>query len=1057
MSQHRDLNPNWFLRLIGFVGGSISADSKGLTLHKKGKSYFIDHHNLNNEGQIRRSWIGSTLVFNVPEGEVKLGPVPHDKINEVHIWLKRYWYLDIFGEINQTYKRITQKLTERYVRSSQWSLIESEAIDTLNRFVEVPEKHLFSDSERTPFVLIKHYATMGREGLEEYRLGYLKNNRKLFKKYFESIEVHPLTPDQIDACIIDEDNNLVLAGAGTGKTSTMVGRAGFLLESKQAKHSDILMLAFGNKAAKEMQERMHKRINVDDISISTFHKLGKDIIAKVENGSPSISKYAEDDMGNKSIYKRHVGEWVNEFLKEESYKNKVIEYFEGYLFVEKGPFEFESQGEFYSHLEVDEVRTFKGEKVKGYGERIIANFLLKMGIEYEYEAKYKHLTRTTSYRQYQPDFYLPEYDVYIEHFGIDEDGSTAPYIDRKSYEDGMKWKRAIHKDNKTTLIETFYHEHKAGRISSLLKQRLTDIGVECKPIPNDAIIETLREHNEITKFSILMADILKRHKANWFDKEQLEKKIKASLYPEHLNIALELLEPIRNRYEKVLRDNDDIDFDDMIGKALEYVQDGKFKSTWKYIMVDEFQDISDPRARLVQALKTQKDNCSLFCVGDDWQAIYRFAGSDISFTTGFSDFFGRTKTTKLGKTFRFNNSIADISSKFILQNPSQTNKEIKTVDKVSSPAVSLLRETARVAPGDDIELNRILSQIANPEEDSSTLVLGRYNQVNKVLNAINKLSKKASVLILGRYNFTLPKAREMKLHAASFPNLELLTNTIHASKGKEADYVIVLELQSGKNGFPSEKTVHPLLDALLPQLEDFKLAEERRLLYVAITRARYRAYLVVDMSTASAFVNELINDDYDIELNEFEISNNQKISQQLHCIECKTGIMQRRVRRVDSQTFYGCSHWSLCKHTEDGCGKCGEPLVRFENKHAYRVCKSCDNWILVCPNCGGDMKRREGPYNVFWGCSNYHGKENVSCRSTVNNVPPPTGYTNIEQIPANKKDKQSSVKRVVTRTRGHMSFTSYKEASEYAKKVAQENQRLVSLIEGDGCWIVKMK
>ena len=155
--------------------------------------------------------------------------------------------------------------------------------------------------------------------------------------------------------------------------------------------------------------------------------------------------------------------------------------------------------------------------------------------------------------------------------------------------------------------------------------------------------------------------------------------------------------------------------------------------------------------------------------------------------------------------------------------------------------------------------------------------------------------------------------------------LNLIKNTVHSSKGKEADYVVVLELQSGKHGFPSEKTTNPLLDALLPTPEDFEFAEERRLFYVAITRAKKRSYLIADMTKSSVFIKELLNkDDYDIELNEFDITQDQKITQNFYCIKCETGIMQPKVNQKNKSTFYGCSHYSLCKHTENGCVECGE-------------------------------------------------------------------------------------------------------------------------------------
>ena len=128
------------------------------------------------------------------------------------------------------------------------------------------------------------------------------------------------------------------------------------------------MLAFANKASEEMQERIHNRIKRDDLNISTFHKLGIKIISEVERAKPSLSKYAEDNETNESIFKRDVNLWVNELLKDNSYKDKVIKYFEDYLFIEKSPFSFESQGDYFSYVEAEDIRTFKGEKVKGHGE-----------------------------------------------------------------------------------------------------------------------------------------------------------------------------------------------------------------------------------------------------------------------------------------------------------------------------------------------------------------------------------------------------------------------------------------------------------------------------------------------------------------------------------------------------------------------------------------------------------------------------------------------------------------------------------------------------------------
>ena len=1068
MPERKHLIPGVFWRLLGFKGGSIDISKKGVTLHKNGKSYFIDNHSFVKKGLIQRSLLRSTLVFNTTQGEVKFGPLPHSKIKEAYEWLQIYWYKEIFPEINKTFKGLQKRLTSRYVRSSQWPKIISDAQIALDRFVEPPAKGLVSDKIRHPFEKIYTYAHMKKGKLNDYRNKYIATKNKSFKKYFENIESHPLTEDQIEACIVDEDNNLVLAGAGTGKTSTMIGRAGFLLESKQAKPKDILMLAFANKASLEMQDRMKERINRDDVNISTFHKLGKEIIAKVEGGQPSISDYAEDNETKNSIFKQDISKWIDEFLEQDSYKDKVVKYFEDYLFVEKNPSKFNSQGEYYSYVETEEIRTFKGERVKGHGERIVANFLFKMGIEYEYEAKYQVVTKTKNYRQYKPDFYLPEYGIYIEHFGVDRNGNTASYIDKDEYIEGARWKRQIHEKNQTKLIETYFYEHIEGSLRSKLTERLKAHGVECNPISNDSIIETLRENEEITKFSVLMATILKRYRANWFDQDKLNSKINSSSHKKHLEIALELMMPLLDRYEKTLNDNDEIDFEEMIGRALNYVLDGSFKPSWKYIMVDEFQDISDPRARLIQALKNKSSDCSLFCVGDDWQAIYRFTGSDISFTTGFSKYFGATQFTKLKKTFRFNNSIAEVSSQFVLRNPFQTKKSIITLTNVDKPAVSILRESSKTIPQNNEDLNETLAKITKHSNiKRAAYILGRYTQVDKVLQAISKRERKASILILGRYSFTLPDTEEMDLHKNMHPTFMINKNTMHSSKGKEADYVIILGLQSGKHGFPSEKTINPLLDALLPKPEDFEFAEERRLFYVAMTRARNRSYLITDMTSTSSFVNELIEGDYEIELNEFDITDEQRITQTFQCPECETGKMQRKVAIKTQEPFYACSHWSLCEHTENACSGCGGHMNSISNNGVkYKVCSDCTTWIPLCTSCGGDMKIRtnKANKNQFWGCSRYHGgKDALSCKIIMNlsMVNPPEGYKyqatkELPKIQLSKK-KGSITKAEFKEIWSNKSFPSKAEAFAYASELAKKRKSVVNVKEKDGHWLVELK
>ena len=575
-----------------------------------------------------------------------------------------------------------------YLRTSRWKRIRNLAQETLN------QSELLADFMKcffhADFILLKQIAELrekvqwSERDVDKFRQQYVTRCKKKFSTYFDQVESKLLTEKQREACMIDEDNNLVLAGAGTGKTSTMIGRAGFLIHSGQAKPDQILMLAFANKAAREMQERLDERVK--EIP-RTFHKLGRDIIVKVEGEHPSLSPLSEDD----ALLKNQVGKWIEEkMINNSSYKEDVLNYFSDYLYPAVNPFDFKTKGEYLEYIRANEIWTLKGEKVKSLGECLIANHLFALGIKYQYEANYKNKTPRLNFRQYKPDFYLPDYGIYIEHFGVDRDGNTAPFIDKEKYRQGMEWKREQHKKYKTRLIETYHYELTEGSLRQNLEQKIKKLRVKFHPLSPEEILEKLIKFGAVSALAEFLANLLKACKRDGLCPDQLHPEKFPSVDPDQLQQIRTILSPIYELYQNHLKENQEIDFDDMIHKAIDYVKSGRFISRWRYILVDEFQDISEPRARLVKALKESANECSLFCVGDDWQSIYRFTGSDIRFTTEFKKKFGPTKTTKLDKTFRFNDSICDIASRFILKNPAQIKKSLTTHATVKHPAVSLL-------------------------------------------------------------------------------------------------------------------------------------------------------------------------------------------------------------------------------------------------------------------------------------------------------------------------------------------------------------------------------
>ena len=961
--KNKSITPHWMMRLLGARKATIVISSDGLILERAGGERFaISTENLTREDVLHRGRLFCELVLPTDRGAQRLKGLSRSEVEGFFDWLEDYWYwLEDYqkfaSEMRRCAEEIKRLLDAGYLRRSRWVKIRAMARDMLDQFRKVPAVgDLDCD---TDFTLVQQMAHWTERDVEDHRVQYVNRFKEQFAEYFDRVESNPLTESQRDACVIDEDNNLVLAGAGTGKTSTMVGRAGFLVKSGQAQPEQILMLAFANKAAREMQERLDERVEEKGVVASTFHKLGKDIIASVEKAQPSISPLAQDG----ALLQKHVDGWFEALLEIPTYRQWVLDYLSYYRYEGVNRFEFETEGEYLEYIKANEIRTLKGEKVKGLGECWIANRLFMLGVAYQYEADYEHETRGPDYRQYQPDFYLSDYGIYLEHWGIDRDGNTAPFVDKTKYHKEMEWKRKLHEKHGTRLIETFHYEFTEGRLLTGLDKKLTEAGVQFNPRSPEEMLDTLRKFGAIGDFTPLLTDLLRRYKSCLPRSDQpLEEIVQGDHLSQVQQQALKILVPIHEKYEAFLKENRHIDFDDMIGKAIAYVQSGRFVSPWRYILVDEFQDISDPRARLVNALKESVDACSLFCVGDDWQSIYRFTGSDIRFTTEFEAKFGATEITALDKTFRFNNSICDVASRFVLENPAQVKKLLTTHAMVNHPAVSLLREK-KERPSDEADfddrLDTVLSHIAAQAEDGS------------------------SVYLLGRFHFNLPNTVQMTTLNKRFSSLSIECNTVHGSKGLEADYVVILGLERGEYGFPSQKTSHPLLEALLPAPDDFTYSEERRLFYVALTRAKQRVYLIGDMTDASEFLVELLKNKYPVELNEFETSLAQASADRIHCVKCKTGTLVAKQGR--SGQFYGCSNYPLCDHTESGCQACGNPMQRVDR---FKVCldPGCDSWTPVCPKCGADMVQRKGRYGTFWGCKNFRGDDDHSCRHTENDI-----------------------------------------------------------------------
>ncbi|URO00705.1 DNA helicase IV [Leclercia adecarboxylata] len=489
-----------------------------------------------------------------------------------------------------------------------------------------------------------------------------------YADFFAGIESSPLNPAQARAVVNGEQSLLVLAGAGSGKTSVLVARAGWLLTRNEAAADQILLLAFGRKAAQEMDERIETRLHTRDITARTFHSLALHIIQQGSKKVPVVSELENDTLARQKIF---IEAWQQQCSEKKAQAKGWRQWLEEEL-----------------NWSVPEGSFWQNEK----------------------------LTRR-----------------------------LAPRLDR--------WVSLMrmHGGAQAEMIAGAPEE-----VRALFSKRVK-----------------------------LMAPLLKAWKA-------------------------------------ALKAENAVDFSGLIHQAIVILEKGRFISPWKHILVDEFQDISPQRAALLAALRAQNKYTALFAVGDDWQAIYRFSGAQLSLTTAFHHYFGEGDRCDLDTTYRFNNRIGESANRFIQQNPHQLAKPLNSLSAGDKKAVTLLA---------DDQLDALLDKLSGyVRADERILVLARYHHL---------------------------KPASLEKAATRWPKLQLDFMTIHASKGQQADYVIVVGLQEGSDGFPAPARESVMEQALLPVVEDFPDAEERRLLYVAITRARHRVWLLFNKEQPSRFVDIL--------------------------------------------------------------------------------------------------------------------------------------------------------------------------------------------------------
>ena len=667
------------------------------------------------------------------------------------------------------------------------------------------------------------------------------------KLYFDNVlGKYPLDPQQRDSIVKLEDNCLVIASAGSGKTSTIVGKAKYLVEKRGIDPSKILLITYTRKAANELHERM----KIEGITCSTFHALAYQIIAQITGQAPSIcdadlplNVFRKLILNNKEFLHAVNNYIINQqsMMKLEHDYNDAFSYFE----------DRKKYGIQALFPDADGKLVF----TRSEEEKRLVSILTKWGVTFRYENPYEIKTSTPEKRQYKPDFTIYFQNekgewkwIYLEHFGIDSSGKVPMWFGEgtrggwnaanEKYNEGINWKRQTHQRYHTTLIETTSADFRNGSVEAKLLMQLRHCGVPVKERTDQELYELLVKRNRKLEKSVytLLLSFITLMKANEKTIEMLLGDLLINKNDRSENILTNIIKPFYEEYQSELNKSYEIDFTDAIIQATELCRDGLWKD-YDYILVDEFQDISIDRYKFLQALRSDEPKTKLYCVGDDWQSIFRFAGSDMSLFYEFENYFGYTELCKIETTYRFHQPLIDISSEFIMKNKEQKAKTIKT-------------------PNDDHYKTYLSFEKCDGDDDGV---------LKKVEEIVGKIPASQSVIIIGRYNYDATSVgfsgkidmKENKIRV-SIAGREIPFLSVHSAKGLEADNIILINCNQGAYGFPSLIEDDPILDFVLSKRETYPFAEERRLFYVAMTRARMHMFVLFDKDKPSPFVGEFL-------------------------------------------------------------------------------------------------------------------------------------------------------------------------------------------------------
>lgn len=708
---------------------------------------------------------------------------------------------------------------------------------------------------------------------DEYNDRFVETELERRRSFFDSVgeEETVLDQNQREAIVRNDSHNRVIAGAGTGKTLVLTTRVAYLVKYQDVAPEDILVVTFLNEAAEEIQRRLDQEfgVTVDQefgdtgVKASTLHSFGYSVIADAGDGKPDV--FDKDDLCHL------IGDVLER--RTDLVPETFYDHFSDFLIYSEIPTideeDFETKEEFVEYLRSQEYETLRGESVKSRAEKLIADFLYTHQVEYKYEYRAdlyesqseEDQTETNTLRDptadegtidsaYRPDFYLPEADIWLEHFGIDKDGTVADWFTQSSeeYIKKIEWAREQFVERDGVLLETYQFEFDTGRLRRTLTHRLTHHNVALDRLSHEELVnETYELHNRNIQIQQTFVRFIKLARTFEIEASEIPSRLSADQPSQYYfgmcgGILL-------SEYQDRLTRSGNIDFTDMIYEAAAILSNNRYSNTLSYehVLVDEFQDIGQDQLELITQL-SGPDDAQLFAVGDDWQSIYSFQGAIVDLFMNFDGRFEYTATTTLDTNYRSPSQLVEASTELIEKNDAQLAKQTAAASDAPAAVVKHLlggyREYDYIKYTAELVAHLVEDYVASGSDPNEIMVLCRYDDAVSHLDAVRK-----------------------RLHERSIPytsggNIDQQDGvsvwSIHQAKGREADHVIVTHASEDGMGFPATDRNSELLEPV-QEVDMNTLAEERRLFYVAITRSA-RTLDVITKSNPedqSRFIDEI--------------------------------------------------------------------------------------------------------------------------------------------------------------------------------------------------------